>query len=656
MQTVRRGVRSLWFEEAIRAVPPELWKKLLTELPKYLPASFLPRQTTSLQPSMPPSTSTSSSIPVSHIPPTAQPQRTIQLEERPTEVNIVEPQLVTPHSATAVDSVTAPHVQSHIKRTTSLVPTPSISTAPVSTSAVPATPERKTEQKQPTARTPQQADKSRLAYDILRSLGRQIPTPERYKPTKAVGGASHAGSTAGNHSAEISDPTIQLNGREEGVVRPAVKDVTEPSAETRKATNQATSHVGPQESVVEPIAAQQVGGNEASHVGFGEDDITELSQESAIPPIEEIEHIGDQRVSHASPAAKSDTEPPQESTMQSMVDVEQDNDQMPVESYATVISEEVTAQLTDEREIKQVSEVASCPGSTLVQERPSISAVQPALERRVSTPPSLAPPPYASEVEPDPPEVQVASIIDGPMVIDLTLDETDFERGVANAPPQNPSTAFLRSPPGPTQPAGPRHSTPTPQFESLSLTESHVKPPTQTEDIRMATPTPPPPEVERISRQDDDAHHVTDLATQTNLIASSPMEERPTDRLPLFLPSPPSSPPPESVAQPPPDTDDDDIVLLDNVGNPPASRKRSVEREDIDVDEDSSVTRTRKRRKRQVYVLIPSPPRYVKRYLAPYKQWEEERKAEADVDTVSESMDEDTHSERMRAFLNLTVP
>jgi len=667
--TVSRGVRASWFEEAIRTIPVELWRRQLTELPKYLPANFLPRQATSSQPSVPPSTGASSSIPISHTASSsAQPPPTIQLEERPTvQVHVVDSRSTIPEPATAIIPVSTPQIQSYSGRPIIHTPAPPVPTALASfvssTSAVPVTPERKTEQQQPTSRTPQQADKRRLAYDILRSLGRPIPTmgskPASGKTTKTGGEATlHVGTIRGR-SAESPSPTVQPNEREQNVSGPAGNDITGPSVETEQVGNQATSRVGPQEPAVQPIMEVE----QVSDLGPG----TELPQEAVMQPMADVEHVGGDAVSE--PGVNDVTELPQEPTMQSIAEIEQIADLAPGGNAGTELPQEAIAQLnkTSEETEQERHQAASPPGlggsaTELGQEPlessrpPPISAIQPALEQRISTP-LLALPPYealSQQAEPVLPEVQVAATIDGPMVIDLTLDEMDSERSDFAAPPQERSHVFPRSPSGPQH--GRRQSTPTPQFGSLSLEEQHVEPHAAMEDVRMATRSPSAAEF--IPPVEDDGPAVEPVEAQESFRVPSPMEEQhaANDRLPLFLPSPPGSPLPEWTVLPPrPDTDEDDVVLLlDNTSSSPASRKRrSVERDVIDVDEDPLVSREKKRRKKHVYVLVPSPPPYAKSFMERWKR--RERAATTDVDTVSASTNEDAGSERMRAFLAFTV-
>lgn len=663
--TVSSGIRGPWFEEAIRTVPPELWKQQLRELPKYLPPNFLPRQATSSEPSVPPSTGASSSIPVSHASRTAsssaQPPPTIQLEERPTaQVHVVESQSTISEPPTAIIPVTAPRVQSYSGHPIIPTPAPPIPTALVlsqaSTSTVPVTPERKAGQRQPTSRTPKQADRSRLAYDILRSLGRPIPTlgskTASRKTTKTGGKATPHVGTTGDHSAESPSPTIQPNEREQNVAGPAGNDVRGPSVGTEQVGNQASSHVGVQEPTVQPIVeVEQV----SDQVAPG----TELPQEPIMQPMADVEPVDGHAVSGL--GVNDVTEVPQSPTMQSMEEIEQIGDLAPGGNAAMELPQEAMAQAIETSgEIEQDWHQEASGGdhpTELAQEPFHPPAVQPALEQRIATPP-LALPPLSEQVEPVLPEDQVAPSIDGPMVIDLTLDETDAEESGFATPPQESSHVSPRSPSSLQQDR--RQSTPTPQFQSLSLEEQRVEPHAQMDDVRMATRSPSAPELEDIPPRDDDGAAAEPVVAQESFRTPSPIEEQnaANDRLPLFLPSPPGSPLPGwTVLQPRPDTDEDEIVVLDILepaSSSPASRKRrSVGHDTIDVDEDSSVSREKKRRKKHAYVLVPSPPPYAKSYMERWKR--RERAASADVDTVSASTNEDADSERMRAFLAFTV-
>ncbi|KAL4076289.1 hypothetical protein J3A83DRAFT_2169261 [Scleroderma citrinum] len=377
VQAVGAGIGAPWFHEAICTVPTQAWNQQLSELPKYLPANFLFRPSTSSQSSVPPPTGANPATSVSHTMRTAstsvQPPRTIQLKETPSlRVHAVESQTTVPHSATVVDPATVPQIQSYSGHTAMAASPPQVSTTPAPTlvpsSNVPATPERNNELRQPTSRTPQQADRRRLAYDILRSLGRQIPTfsskQERGKITKANGDApSHTG-PIGAQSVELPGPTMQQNGNEEA----------EKASEQNVASSPTPAGNGATESLQEPLTQLTVeiersGDQPASYTGPRENHVTELPQEPTVQQIVENEPVGDLTVAHTKPGGNYATQLPQDTMPQAIAKGE---------------------------EMEQVShQVASHP---TLQEPIALShshmpVVQPALEPGISTPPPLAPQP-----------------------------------------------------------------------------------------------------------------------------------------------------------------------------------------------------------------------------------------------------------------------
>ncbi|KAG8218495.1 hypothetical protein J3R82DRAFT_4128 [Butyriboletus roseoflavus] len=210
-----------------------------------------------------------------------------------------------------------------------------------------------------------------------------------------------------------------------------------------------------------------------------------------------------------------------------------------------------------------------------------------------------------------------AAVIEGPIMIDLTLEDSDES---VDANEQDPTFPIQPSATAATssQPASPTNTTNhTPLLENLTLEESAVNTAADggNADVRMYSPP--------LSLAAEESMHSELLypppgSTEPASFEQLPREasEHPVDgQLPLFLPSPPVSP----AHTEPPETD---FEVIDDEGETrPSLKRRSVDVDVMGVDT-GLVTppHVRKRRKRQVYVLIPPAPLYVKKAIKKMKE------------------------------------
>ena len=236
-----------------------------------------------------------------------------------------------------------------------------------------------------------------------------------------------------------------------------------------------------------------------------------------------------------------------------------------------------------------------------------------------------------------------AATIDGPIMIDLTLDDSDESvDGKRQEPeptfPMQTSTSAATS----SQPISPTNTTNhTPLLENLSLEEQPIDIAADGDnaDVRMYSPPLSMPFGENM--ESELLYPPLDVV---EVVSSSfeplPREGHPLDgQLPLFLPSPPVSPAPTE----PPETD---LEMIDDEGKSESLlKRRPADVDEQEVDTESVTPHVRKRRKQQVYVLIPPAPLYVRKAIQKMK----ERAMGKDIDSELEGVGED--EERMRVFL-----
>lgn len=254
-------------------------------------------------------------------------------------------------------------------------------------------------------------------------------------------------------------------------------------------------------------------------------------------------------------------------------------------------------------------------------------------------------PPETKAVVSEPSTAQT-SVNEGRLTIDLTLDQTEPEYAKGSAKQHGPSDGL------PQLSAKVEQTIPTPLPQDLSL-DIHA----QIEDVHMESPSSSQHLQEDHTQPTHNGSSETEptkLPVATQEKPPSP-QDRASEKLPLFLPSPPTSLTPDRSSAPlPPDTDDDVIPLTD-VDDASSSRKRrSTEREPTKhgIEEPSQPT-SRKKRRQEVYVLIPPPPPSLKRIMEKLKRkgWN----TPVDVEVISESTDEgDVESARMGGFLAST--
>ncbi|KAH0839777.1 hypothetical protein J3R83DRAFT_720 [Lanmaoa asiatica] len=211
-----------------------------------------------------------------------------------------------------------------------------------------------------------------------------------------------------------------------------------------------------------------------------------------------------------------------------------------------------------------------------------------------------------------------AAVIEGPIMIDLTLEDSDESvdgKGQDPTFPMQTSASAATS----SQLVPPTNTiNHTPLLESLSLEElpSDVAANGDNADVRMYSPSLP-----FTAKENMDSEVLCPPLGSTESVSPSfeqlPREasEHPLDgQLPLFLPSPPISPAPTE----PPETD---LEMTNDEGESRPSLKRSSDVDEMEIDT-GFVTppHVRKRGKQQVYVLIPQAPLYVKKAIKNMKE------------------------------------
>ncbi|KAI6100215.1 hypothetical protein F5141DRAFT_325030 [Pisolithus sp. B1] len=235
---IRAGFGMSRLHAAVRSVPEHQWKAIYPKFLQHLPANLLPRQTTSPSVSGPSSTSLTSPVAeptamdITGSAPPAQTSLTdVQIDGSAPQVYTVQSGTTSHITVPTKPASISPYV--YTERATTTTPAPRVSTpltaARTSTANLPVTPERPTEPRQPTVRTPQQADKRRLAFDILRSLGRPIPTFD----AKNVAKSKQASQRPTPSARPVGDRATELPSTVTG------------SQENEKATEQASSYVVP---------------------------------------------------------------------------------------------------------------------------------------------------------------------------------------------------------------------------------------------------------------------------------------------------------------------------------------------------------------------------------------------------------------------------
>lgn len=205
---IRAGVSMPRLQAAVRSVPEHQWKAIYPNFLQHLPADLLPRKTTS--PLVPGFSSTILTSPVPEpstmdiagsAPPAQASSTGVQMDGSASQVDTVQ------SGTTSHITVPTEPAAEHAMTTT---PTPRISTpltaARTFTANPPVTPERPTDPRQPTVRTPQQADKRRLAFDILRSLGRPVSTFD----AKTVAKSKEASRRPTPSARPVEGPAIEL--------------------------------------------------------------------------------------------------------------------------------------------------------------------------------------------------------------------------------------------------------------------------------------------------------------------------------------------------------------------------------------------------------------------------------------------------------------
>ena len=321
--------------------------------------------------------------------------------------------------------------------------------------------------------------------------------------------------------------------------------------------------------------------------------------------------------------------------------------------------QEIGGEPTDNHEVDQLPEVnTSQPVSLMFSPKPP--AVTPGTSVvRANSPPI---PSANSNVQVEPqhvafPNPSIAksvlkeecgrpSVIQGPIMIDLTLEDSDDSvdgKGQEPEPtfPIQTSTSAATS----SQPVSPSNTTNhTPLLENLSLEEPPVDFAADGDnaDVRMYSPSLP-----LATEENMESELVYPPLGGAEPVSPSfeplPREasEHPLDgQLPLFLPSPPVSP----AHTEPPGTD---LEMINDEGRGrPSFKRRSVNVDEMEIDTELvTPPRARKRRKLQVYVLVPPAPLYVKRAIKKTK----EHTMGKDIDSDVEGVEED--EECMRAFL-----
>ncbi|KAG9317318.1 hypothetical protein JVU11DRAFT_1516 [Chiua virens] len=198
-------------------------------------------------------------------------------------------------------------------------------------------------------------------------------------------------------------------------------------------------------------------------------------------------------------------------------------------------------------------------------------------------------------------------VINGPIMIDLTLDGSDISE---NGKAQETASGGVAD--APSRPASPTNTTNhTPLLENLTLKEPPVDVTADADNVDVHMSSPP---LSLLAEENIESELVYPppggVASVSPSFEPIPREAsaRPSDgHFPLFLPSPPVSP----VHTEPPETD---LEMIDDGEGGPSRKRRSMDVDEIKADTGLvTLPRNRKRRKRQVYVLIPPAPLYVKK-------------------------------------------
>lgn len=237
-----------------------------------------------------------------------------------------------------------------------------------------------------------------------------------------------------------------------------------------------------------------------------------------------------------------------------------------------------------------------------------------------------------------------ATVIEGPIMIDLTLDDSDDSVDGKGQEPERTfpiQTSAVTS----SQPVSPTNTTNhIPLLENLSLEEPRVDIAADGDnaDVRMYSP---PLSLATEENMESELLYPPLGGAQPVLPSFEPLpreaSEHPLDgQLPLFLPSPPVSP---THTEPP----GSDLEMINDEGKgKPSLKRRSVDVDEMEIDTElATPPRVRKRPKQQVYVLVPPAPLYVKKAIKKTK----ERVIGKDIDPDLEGVGED--EECMRAFL-----
>jgi hypothetical protein len=241
-------------------------------------------------------------------------------------------------------------------------------------------------------------------------------------------------------------------------------------------------------------------------------------------------------------------------------------------------------------------------------------------------------------------ECRQAAVIEGPIMIDLTLEDSDDSVDGKVQKPE-PTFPIRTSAVAPLQPVSPTNTTNhTPLLENLSLEEPRldIAADGDNADVRMYSP---PLSLATEENMESELLYPPLGGAQPVSPSFEPLpreaSEHPLDgQLPLFLPSPPVSP---THTEPP----GMGLEMINDEGKGrPSLKRRSVDVDEMEIDTELATSpRVRKRQKQQVYVLVPPAPLYVKNAIKKMK----ERVIGKDIDSDLEGVGED--EECMRAFL-----
>ena len=233
-----------------------------------------------------------------------------------------------------------------------------------------------------------------------------------------------------------------------------------------------------------------------------------------------------------------------------------------------------------------------------------------------------------------------AAVIEGPIMIDLTLEDSDES---IDGKRQEPTFLMRTSASAATssQPASATNTTShTPLLENLSLEELPTDDAGDSNNADVHLHSPPLGLVAEEKMESELLYPPPD-SMEPALSSFEPLpseaNEHPLDdQLPLFLPSPPASPAPTEPPATEPETTNDEGESRSSL------KRRSVDADKMEIDTGMATPpRVRKRRKQQVYVLVPPAPLYVQ------KAKMKERAMAEGIDLGGVGQEE----ERMKAFL-----